>query len=90
MEVMHDPRTSKFFIIAAGKEAFVTYEKAGNALDLQYSYVPENLAAKGIGDKLVFAVFKYASEKNIKIIPTCELAREFLKKNKGMKKFVKR
>ncbi len=88
---MHDPRTRKFFIIAAGKEAFVNYEKVGNsAFDVNYAYIPENLAKKGLGDKLIFAVFKYAWDKNIKIIPNCELAKEFLKKNKKMQRFVKK
>lgn len=90
MEILHNPNTRKFFMIVAGREAYISYEKVGNALDLQYAFVPENLAKKGLGEKLIFAVFKYAWDKNIKIIPTCDLAKRFVKKNQKLTRFIKK
>ncbi len=43
-----------------------------------------------LDEKLIFAVFKYVWDKNIKIIPNCELAKKFIKKNEKLERFVRK
>jgi len=69
LQIEHEP--GRFVARVAGTEAFVSYERNGNVLDVQHTYTPPNLRGQDIAAELTAAVFAYARAEGLKIIPTC-------------------
>ena len=51
--------------------AELTYEKQGNVLIANHTFVSEELRGQGIAEKLFNEIVKYARENNFKINATC-------------------
>lgn len=78
MEVKHE--NGRFFIEKDGKmTAEMSYVPAeGQQIEVNHTYVAEELRGQGVGEKLINEAVSYAREQNKKIIPTCSYAKEKL------------
>ncbi len=71
MDVQHDAKSRKFFVMLESEEAVLNYHLQENVIDFYHTFVPESGRGKGIAEKLVKAGFEYAREQKLKVIPTC-------------------
>ncbi len=71
VEVQHDPAGSRFCVKVEGYEACLMYRRAGQALDLYHTYVPEVFRGRGMAEKLCKAAFEYAKANRLAVIPSC-------------------
>jgi len=76
LHIEHEP--GRFIARIGDAEAFVTYERDGNVLDVQHTYTPPNLRGQDIAAQLTAAVFAYARTEGLKIVPTCPYTRAWL------------
>lgn len=82
MEIIHDLEKQKFYVIVDGLESHLEYVKSGEVLNLNHTYVPNQLRGKGIAGKLVEAALKHVRENKLKIIPSCSYVAEFVRRHK--------
>jgi uncharacterized protein len=71
MDVHIDHEPGRFVARIGDAEAFVTYEREDDVLDVQHTYTPPALRGRDIAARLTEAVFAYARAEGLKIIPTC-------------------
>jgi predicted GNAT family acetyltransferase len=82
MEIIHDTSKQKFYVLVDGLEAHLEYARKDNDLNLNHTYVPNQLRGKGIAGKLVEAALIYVTENNLKIIPSCSYVAEYVRRHK--------
>ena len=80
-EVINDIQGSRFVLDVEGNEVYVLYAEDNDVIDLYSTYTPPKLRGQGLAEKVVLAAFKYAKEKNLKVIPSCWYVRKFLEKH---------
>lgn len=80
-EVINDKQGSRFLLDVDGQEVYALYAEDKETIDLYSTYTPPQLRGQGLAEKVVLAAFKYAKEKNLKVIPTCWYVRSFLEKH---------
>lgn len=62
--------------------AFIAFDKIEpNILDLVHTEVPNDLAGKGIGSKLVFGALQYCKINILKVIPSCPFIKNYIEKH---------
>jgi uncharacterized protein len=82
MQVIHDIKKQKFYIVIDDLESHLEYVKTNNVLNLNHTYVPSELRGKGIAGKIVKAALTYAEENNLKIIPACSYVTDYVQRHK--------
>lgn len=82
MEIIHDEPKQKFYVIVDGLESHLEYVKMNNVLNLNHTYVPNELRGKGIASKLVKAAITHAQRNNLKIIPSCSYVADYFQRHK--------
>jgi predicted GNAT family acetyltransferase len=87
-EVLNDLQGSRFVLNIDGNEAYVLYAEDKETIDLYSTYTPPPLRGQGLAEKVVLAAFKYAKEKNLKVIPSCWYVRRFLEKHSNFQDLV--
>ena len=80
-EVLNDLQGSRFVLDVNGNEVYVLYAEDKNTIDLYSTYTPPKLRGQGLAEKVVLAAFKYAKQKNLKVIPSCWYVRKFIEKH---------
>lgn len=79
LNIKHDNKSNKFFVLIGGKESSLRYEKMNhNVLDAKLMFVPKNMRGQGIASRLVEQVISYAKKNGQKIKPTCSYIQEYL------------
>ena len=82
MEVNHDIDKQKFYMVVDGLESHLEYARMNSILNLNHTYVPNELRGKGIAGKIVKAALTYAEENNLKIIPSCSYVADYIRRHK--------
>jgi len=82
MEVTHDIEKQKFYMVVDGLESHLEYSRMSSVLNLNHTYVPNELRGKGIAGKIVKAALTYAEENNLKIIPSCSYVADYIQRHK--------
>lgn len=88
MEILHDTQKQKFYVIVNGLESHLEYVRNDNVLNLNHTYVPNELRGKGIAGKLVEAALTYVRENNLKIRPSCSYVAEYVRRHKEYEELV--
>lgn len=70
-KIKHDQKYKKFFLVIAGKECILKYEKFEGIIDMRTLFVPANMRGKGIAKKVVDHAVKFARKNNLKIKASC-------------------
>lgn len=88
MEILHDTQKQKFYIVVDGLESHLEYIKTEKVLNLNHTFVPNELRGKGIAAKLVEAALAYVKANNLKIIPSCWYVAGYICKHKEYEELV--
>jgi uncharacterized protein len=88
MEIIHDAAKQKFYVIFDGLESHLEYVRNDEVLNLNHTYVPNELRGKGIAGKLVEAAISYVKENKLKIKPTCSYVAEYVRRHKEYEELV--
>lgn len=75
--VIHDEKVDRFEVFESGQIAYLQYEENDGVIDILHTVVPPQLEGIGIASALTEAVIRYATTKGIKILPTCQFAKNF-------------
>jgi len=82
MDVIHDIEKQKFYMVVDGLESHLEYARMSSVLNLNHTYVPNELRGKGIAGKIVKAALTYAEENNLKIIPSCSYVADYVQRHR--------
>ena len=77
-DVRDDTTAGRFVIAEGGVEAELVFTKRPGRLILVHTEVPEVLAGRGIGGRLVRAAIADARAEHLTIVPWCPFARRWL------------
>lgn len=76
--VLDEPDERRFVCRADGAEAQLVYRRNGKRLILVHTEVPDELAGRGIGGRLVQAAVDQARANSWTVAPWCPFARKWL------------
>ncbi len=78
MDVVDRSDRNRFETVVDGTAAELVYELKGRHLVLVHTGVPEELAGRGIGGRLVEAAIARAAHDGLDIVPLCPFARGWI------------
>jgi predicted GNAT family acetyltransferase len=79
-EVRDNPAMSRFEMAEGDAVAFVAYSRDGNRMVLTHTEVPQSMAGRGIGSKLVHHVLDRLRADNITVVPRCEFVAAYIER----------
>jgi hypothetical protein len=88
VQVQRNEAEEQFEAALDGGKAVLTYAEQNGKLYLLHTEVPEAMEGHGIGSALVRASVEYAREKNVKVVPFCPFAREWLHRHPDFQEMV--
>ena len=86
VHVEHEP--GRFFTRVDGVEAEIVYERRGDVLDVRHTWTPPALRGRDVAARLTDAVFAYAGQQGLKILPTCSYTRRHLMRHPELRPLV--
>lgn len=81
MSVTDNRDASRFELVQDGHVAFLTYVRRPDTLVLVHTEVPPELRGRNLGAVLVKAAVESGRADNLRIVPQCPFAREYLRKH---------
>ncbi|OGW86403.1 MAG: hypothetical protein A3A81_02275 [Omnitrophica bacterium RIFCSPLOWO2_01_FULL_45_10b] len=88
--IQHDTKAQEFFIETQEGKALLHYEREGNVLNFNHTFVPPALRGRRMAEQIVSAGFDYAKQNNLKVIPSCPYVLRLVMKNEDWKKLTAR
>lgn len=79
--IRHDARAQRFATTVDGVEGHVDYTLDGDALTITHTRVPDAIGGRGIAGELVRAAYEHAHAHELKVVPQCSYAAEWLRRN---------
>lgn len=73
---------SRFEILTPQGKAVLKFVERDGTIDLQHTSVPDALEGGGYGSALARAALDHARAHGLKVIPTCEFVRTFVKRHR--------
>lgn len=80
-DVRDVPSERRFVIEQDGETAELTYHVTRGRLVLIHTGVPDGLAGRGIGGRLVRAALERAARENLTVVPKCSYTRNWLQEH---------
>ena len=71
----------RFELEEGGETAFVTYLLEGEAKPSAHTLVPEAVAGRGVGSRLVQGALDAARERGLKVVPQCSFVRGYIERH---------
>lgn len=91
VNVEHDAAGNRFVVKLEGHEAVLRYRRAGQAIDMFQTFVPEAFRGRGIAEQLAKAAFEFAKAERLAVTPSCSyLSGPYLKRHPEYQSLVKR
>jgi predicted GNAT family acetyltransferase len=81
-EVKHNTEASRFEVEIDGKIAHADYHLSGYIMTILHVYTPPEYRGQGLAALVTKFALDYARENNLKIIPHCPYARDYMEKHK--------
>ncbi len=81
VDVVHRPESSRFEAEVEGDTAFLTYERADDAVVMTHTVVPPELGGRGIGGALASAAVGWAREQGLEVDAQCSYVQSWLSKH---------
>ena len=72
---------SRYELEVDGAVAFIDHVGEGDAVAFMHTEVPEAMAGKGIGSKLVRGALDDARSRGLKVVPRCPFVREYVERH---------
>lgn len=80
--VVHNTKSKRFEVEIDGKTALLEYRDIQpNLWSLPHTFVPPQLAGKGIASELVKTALEYCKENNIQVIPVCSFVVQYIRRH---------
>ena len=67
----------RYELMVDGEVAFMEHVREGDAIAFMHTEVPETMAGKGIGSRLVKSALDDARHRGFKVVPRCPFVREY-------------
>lgn len=80
--VIHREDLKRFETEEEGFTGYVQYELYEGGIDLTHTIVPKQIEGRGVAASIVAYVLDYASEKGLKVRPTCPYVRNYIELHK--------
>ena len=77
-EVRHDAAANRFVLADDGREPELVYRKRPGRLILIHTAVPDDLAGRGIGGRLIRIAITRARAEHLTIVPLCPFVQRWL------------
>jgi uncharacterized protein len=69
---------SRYELLMDGAVAFIDHVREGDAIAFLHTEVPESMAGKGVGSRLVKNALDDARRRDFKVVPRCPFVREYV------------
>jgi predicted GNAT family acetyltransferase len=80
-QIQDNPAASRFELLEDGVIAFVAYRKDGNRIVLTHTEVPDVMAGRGVGSKLVHGVLDQLRSCGAVVVPQCEFVAAYIERH---------
>ncbi|WP_047246601.1 GNAT family N-acetyltransferase [Maribacter thermophilus] len=87
-EVTDNPSQNRYEARVENAIAKIEYTKKEDKIYLTHTEVPQSLAGKGIGSKLISKVLEDIEQKQLKLIPLCSFVASYLQRYPEWNKLV--
>jgi len=88
---VHDnTKKLQFELEQDGSTAFISYSTSGGVVTLIHTEVPEALAGKGVGSKLVRGTLELLRARGARIVPQCPFVAAYLRRHPEFEDLVDR
>ncbi|HLM53388.1 MAG TPA: GNAT family N-acetyltransferase [Pseudoxanthomonas sp.] len=77
-KIDHQPESSRFSAAMDGREGTLAYRSEPGILELTHTYVPDEIAGRGIAGALVEAALEHARRERLKVVPCCSYAAAYI------------
>lgn len=77
--IEHQVEKSRFVCAKDGFECVLDYQRAGEEIDFNHTFVPSELRGQGLAEKLVREGLAWAKEQQLNIQASCSYVQKFLK-----------
>jgi predicted GNAT family acetyltransferase len=80
-EVRDNPAMSRFGMVESDAVASVAYRRDGNRMVLSHTEVPQAMAGRGVGSKLVRGALDHLRSDGIRIVPRCDFVAGYIERH---------
>ena len=84
--IEHEP--GRFVAHVEGLEAFVSYERRGDVLDVQHTWTPRSLRGRDLAARLTDALVAYVRAEGLRIRPSCSYTRAYVARHPELQALV--
>jgi len=88
--VRDNTKDRRFELEEDGSTAFISYSSSGPVVTLIHTEVPEALAGKGVGSKLVRGTLELLRARGARIVPQCRFVAAYVQKHPEFEDLVDR
>jgi predicted GNAT family acetyltransferase len=78
VQALNNPARQRFEIIMENHLAKLNYREHDGTIELVHTEVPEELAGRGLANKLAEAALSYARAENLKVVPSCSFVAKYI------------
>ncbi len=88
MEVPVEHEPGRFVARVDGLEAYVTYERVGDVLDVQHTWTPPSLRGRDIAARVTDALVAYVRAEGLRLRPSCPYTRAYVARHPEVRELV--
>ena len=77
-KIDHQPGSSRFSAELDGRQGTLAYRSGPGILELTHTYVPDEIAGRGVAGALVEAALEHARRERLKVVPSCSYAAAYI------------
>jgi predicted GNAT family acetyltransferase len=74
----HQPQSSRFSAAVDGRKGTLAYRSEPGILELTHTYVPDEIAGRGVAGALVEAALEHARREGLRVVPSCSYAAAYI------------
>lgn len=79
VQIVHAPERDRWEAVAGGRAVgYLSYELAGDVIDLQHTVVDPAQRGGGLGGRLAEAALQHAREEGLRVRPSCPFIPRYL------------
>lgn len=80
-DVRDNAASHRFELVVEGTTAFIDYRRETGRIVLVHTEVPDSLAGKGVGSRLVKGALDMIRTEGIKLVPKCPFVAAYIEKH---------
>lgn len=79
--IIHNKEAQRFEVEVEGFTASIEYVLADNTINILHTRVPHQVKGRGIAAALTKYVLEYATQNQLKVIPSCSYTNTYIKRH---------